>query len=90
MKNGREREEKNKKSVTSRRRIEHLWVEESVFKREGASAGNHGDDSLGHARHSVELVCLFTPHAPFEIRYRSHSSGTRSNFASGIWMIASI
>ena len=47
-----------------------------VFEREGASAGNHGDDSLG---------C-----AAGESRYRSQSSGTRSNFASGIWMIASI
>ena len=46
MKDGREREEKNEKSVTGRRRIEHLRLEEGVFEREGASAGNHGDDSL--------------------------------------------
>ena len=46
MKDGGEREEKNEKSVSGGRRIEHLRLEERVFDREGASAGIHGDDSL--------------------------------------------
>ena len=43
MKDSGEREEKNEKSVSGRRWIEHLRLEKRVFEREGASAGIHGD-----------------------------------------------
>jgi len=84
MKDGCEREEKNEKSVAGRRWMEDLRLEEGVFERKCASASNHEDDSLGHGRRSLELVYFVRAHAPFEMRYWSHSSGTRSNFASGI------
>ena len=57
MKNGGESEKKNEERVASGRWIEDLRLDESIFEPESASAGNHGDDSLGLALSiSIPLV----------------------------------